>query len=269
MTLEEVGQRFEVTRERIRQIEAKALRRLSHATRKDVLAVYMGEGRGKEWGEYLACRLLGRTPTRRTRHEGHGFQHAAHKECTQNDGQDSPRPAQSGSDARVPAGPRLLDGRRLGGHRRQQRLGRRLRGPNLVRLGWLGQRITILDDGRGMTTPSSKRHALGDKSPLDARAADDLGRFGMGLKTASFSQCRRLTVARSARAAAQAACAGTSTSSRLDPTAAGCCSRGRPRAPSAFLARLDGNEALGDARALGEARPHRDGRLHGRTTSAI
>ena len=36
---------------------------------------------------------------------------------------------------------------------------------------------------------------LGDKSPLDARNASDLGRFGMGLKTASFSQCRRLTVA--------------------------------------------------------------------------
>jgi RNA polymerase primary sigma factor len=51
MTLEEVGQRFEVTRERIRQIEAKALRRLSHATRKDVLAVYMGEGREKKWGK--------------------------------------------------------------------------------------------------------------------------------------------------------------------------------------------------------------------------
>jgi RNA polymerase primary sigma factor len=48
MTLEEVGQRFEVTRERIRQIEAKALRRLSHATRKDVLAVYMGAGSGKK-----------------------------------------------------------------------------------------------------------------------------------------------------------------------------------------------------------------------------
>ncbi|HEY6564760.1 MAG TPA: ATP-binding protein, partial [Pirellulaceae bacterium] len=35
---------------------------------------------------------------------------------------------------------------------------------------------------------------LGDKSPLDERAGDDLGRFGMGLKTASFSQCRSLTV---------------------------------------------------------------------------
>ena len=32
-TLEEVGQVFEVTRERIRQIEAKALRKLRHPTR--------------------------------------------------------------------------------------------------------------------------------------------------------------------------------------------------------------------------------------------
>ena len=32
-TLEEVGQQFSVTRERIRQIEAKALRKLKHPTR--------------------------------------------------------------------------------------------------------------------------------------------------------------------------------------------------------------------------------------------
>ena len=32
-TLEEVGRKFEVTRERIRQIEAKALRKLRHACR--------------------------------------------------------------------------------------------------------------------------------------------------------------------------------------------------------------------------------------------
>ena len=36
---------------------------------------------------------------------------------------------------------------------------------------------------------------LGERSPLDTRSATDLGRFGLGLKTASFSQCRRLTVA--------------------------------------------------------------------------
>jgi RNA polymerase primary sigma factor len=36
-TLEEVGQRFDVTRERIRQIEAKALRILSHPTRLKLL----------------------------------------------------------------------------------------------------------------------------------------------------------------------------------------------------------------------------------------
>jgi hypothetical protein len=34
----------------------------------------------------------------------------------------------------------------------------------------------------------------GSKNPLQEREAKDLGRFGLGLKTASFSQCRRLTV---------------------------------------------------------------------------
>ena len=36
-TLEEVGKQFDVTRERIRQIEAKALRKLRHPTRSDHL----------------------------------------------------------------------------------------------------------------------------------------------------------------------------------------------------------------------------------------
>ena len=35
---------------------------------------------------------------------------------------------------------------------------------------------------------------LGSRSPLEERAQSDLGRFGLGLKTASFSQCRALTV---------------------------------------------------------------------------
>ncbi len=63
---------------------------------------------------------------------------------------------------------------------------------------WSGpsSRISILDDGCGMDDAElESAMRLGDKNPLDARAAHDLGRFGMGLKTASFSQCRRLTVA--------------------------------------------------------------------------
>jgi RNA polymerase primary sigma factor len=40
-TLEEVGQRFRVTRERIRQIEAKALRKLRHPSRSKKLKDYL------------------------------------------------------------------------------------------------------------------------------------------------------------------------------------------------------------------------------------
>ncbi len=40
-TLEEVGQQFDVTRERIRQIEAKALRKLRHPTRSDHLRSFL------------------------------------------------------------------------------------------------------------------------------------------------------------------------------------------------------------------------------------
>ena len=73
-------------------------------------------------------------------------------------------------------------------------------GASEVRLDftWNGpsSRITILDNGRGMSDAElESAMRLGDKNPLDPRSADDLGRFGMGLKTASFSQCRRLTVA--------------------------------------------------------------------------
>jgi DNA mismatch repair enzyme (predicted ATPase) len=63
---------------------------------------------------------------------------------------------------------------------------------------WGGEvsHVSILDDGCGMDEQAlDKAMRLGERSPLDARTADDLGRFGLGLKTASFSQCRRLTVA--------------------------------------------------------------------------
>ncbi len=66
-----------------------------------------------------------------------------------------------------------------------------------VLLSWDGtnSRASVLDDGRGMTDSElESAMTLGDRNPLDARALSDLGRFGMGLKTASFSQCRRLTV---------------------------------------------------------------------------
>lgn len=43
MTLEEVGARFNVTRERIRQIEGKALAKLSSTAKRETLAPYMGE----------------------------------------------------------------------------------------------------------------------------------------------------------------------------------------------------------------------------------
>jgi hypothetical protein len=55
--------------------------------------------------------------------------------------------------------------------------------------------VRILDDGVGMGPEELKtamRPACGN--PLDERSPDDLGRFGWGLKSASFSQCRRLTV---------------------------------------------------------------------------
>ncbi len=55
--------------------------------------------------------------------------------------------------------------------------------------------IVVVDDGRGMNREELiQAMKLGSISPLRPRDRSDLGRFGLGLKTASFSQCRRLTV---------------------------------------------------------------------------
>ncbi len=55
--------------------------------------------------------------------------------------------------------------------------------------------IALADDGNGMTELELiNAMRLGSKNPTDERAAEDLGRFGLGLKSASFSQCRCLTV---------------------------------------------------------------------------
>lgn len=56
-------------------------------------------------------------------------------------------------------------------------------------------RMIIIDDGSGMTEGElllAMKH--GSANPKQAREPSDLGRFGLGLKTASFSQCRNLTV---------------------------------------------------------------------------
>ncbi len=56
--------------------------------------------------------------------------------------------------------------------------------------------VTVLDDGYGMAE-AVLRSAMkvGSKNPLEQRSPKDLGRFGLGLKTASFAQARSLTVA--------------------------------------------------------------------------
>ena len=55
--------------------------------------------------------------------------------------------------------------------------------------------LAILDDGNGMNENELiEAMRPGSKNPLDERNKNDLGRFGLGLKTASFSQCRKLTV---------------------------------------------------------------------------
>ncbi|GAB3629641.1 DNA mismatch repair protein MutL [Pandoraea terrae] len=55
--------------------------------------------------------------------------------------------------------------------------------------------VAILDDGVGMM-PDELTDAMrhGSRNPTDERDPSDLGRFGLGLKTASLSQCRSLTV---------------------------------------------------------------------------
>ena len=57
-------------------------------------------------------------------------------------------------------------------------------------------RLIIFDDGYGMD-PATLEEALrfGSRGPNDIRDDYDLGRFGLGLKSASLSQCRQLIVA--------------------------------------------------------------------------
>ena len=66
-----------------------------------------------------------------------------------------------------------------------------------IQFHWAGEQsaIAISDDGDGMderTLINAMR--VGSRNPREKRDPDDLGRFGLGLKTASFSQGRRVTV---------------------------------------------------------------------------
>lgn len=55
--------------------------------------------------------------------------------------------------------------------------------------------VQIIDDGIGMSNDELiESMRLACKSPSDYRDPTDLGRFGLGLKSASFSQCKVLTV---------------------------------------------------------------------------
>lgn len=56
--------------------------------------------------------------------------------------------------------------------------------------------LIIFDDGEGMDSGSLEEALrFGSRGPSDIRSEHDLGRFGLGLKSASLSQCRRLIVA--------------------------------------------------------------------------
>jgi len=67
--------------------------------------------------------------------------------------------------------------------------------------------ISILDDGDGMS-PKELRLAMkyGSRNPLQERSSSDLGRFGLGLKTASLSQCKKLTVVSKKKSKVSAYC---------------------------------------------------------------
>lgn len=53
----------------------------------------------------------------------------------------------------------------------------------------------MLDNGAGMSEAEVvEAMRLASRNPKETRDKNDLGRFGLGLKTASFSQCRKLTV---------------------------------------------------------------------------
>lgn len=64
-----------------------------------------------------------------------------------------------------------------------------------IQFDWGKKRIVISDDGFGMNKMDLiENMRIGSSDPSKTRAKDDLGRFGMGMKTAAFSLGKKLTV---------------------------------------------------------------------------
>ena len=66
-----------------------------------------------------------------------------------------------------------------------------------IRFEWAGadSSVAVSDDGCGMDEPTLiEAMRLGSRSPTQRRSPHDLGRFGLGLKSAAWSQARTLTV---------------------------------------------------------------------------
>lgn len=64
-----------------------------------------------------------------------------------------------------------------------------------IQFDWGKKRIVISDDGFGMNKMDLiENMRIGSSEPSKTRAKDDLGRFGMGMKTAAFSLGKKLTV---------------------------------------------------------------------------
>lgn len=64
-----------------------------------------------------------------------------------------------------------------------------------IRFDWINQQIIIADNGEGMSQSELlNAMSIGSSDPLNERSVIDLGRFGMGMKTASFSLGKKLRV---------------------------------------------------------------------------
>ncbi|MGR0183444.1 ATP-binding protein [Azospirillum aestuarii] len=75
-----------------------------------------------------------------------------------------------------------------------------------VAFAWRGNEscISCMDDGNGMDERTLREAMRLGRDPADARASNDLGRFGLGLKMASWSQCKVVTVRSKQRGTAPA-----------------------------------------------------------------